>query len=68
MAWLVAFNAGLFDHAEAEQLPGILQHLQQQVALSALCLEDDREKWLAAVHRWLAEKGETGEYEPVSPR
>ena len=68
MAWLIAFNAGLFDHAAAEHLPEILQHVQQQLALSSLCLEDDREKWLAAVHRWLAEKGETGEYEPVSPR
>lgn len=68
MAWLVAFNAGLFDHAEAEQLPGILHHLQQQVALSALCLEDDRKKWLAAVRPWLAEKRETEEHEPASPR
>ncbi|GAB6190551.1 F0F1 ATP synthase subunit alpha [Desulfocastanea catecholica] len=68
MAWLVAFNTGLFDPVEAEQLPEILQYVQQQVELSALCLEDDREKWLTAVHRWLAEKGETGEHEPVSPR
>ena len=68
MAWLIAFNAGLFDHAEAEQLPGILQHLQQQVELSALCLEDDREKWLAAIRPWLAEKRENEEHESVSPR
>lgn len=67
MAWLIAFNAGLFDNAAAEQLPGILLHLQQQVSLSALSLEDDHEKWLAAVRRWLAEKKEKEEHESVSP-
>jgi F-type H+-transporting ATPase subunit alpha len=68
MAWLIAFNAGLFDHKEGEQLPGILQYMLEQLALSALCLEDDRDKWLAAIRPWLAEKRGNEEHEPVSPR
>ncbi len=61
MAWLVAFNAGLFDQTEAHLLAGILRHLQQQVAASSLRLEDDRQKWLEVVRRWIAEKREKRE-------
>ena len=53
MAWLLAFNEGLFDGAELEALPVQLQRLQEQVAASGLRLEDDREAWLGAIRRWL---------------
>ena len=53
MAWLLAFNEGLFDGVELEALPVQLQRLQEQVAASGLRLEDDREAWLGAIRRWL---------------
>ncbi len=55
MAWLVAFNAGLFDTIETDTLPDMLLHLQQQLTYSDLSLEDDKEQWLAAVRPWITE-------------
>ena len=66
MAWLVAFNAGLFDTIEVDDLPGILLHLQQQVILSDLCLEDDREKWLGTVRLIISETIESETNESIS--
>jgi len=54
MAWLVAFNEGLFDGFEPEALPQRLQTLQERVASSELRLDEERERWLLAVQRWLA--------------
>ncbi|WP_163339471.1 F0F1 ATP synthase subunit alpha [Desulfopila sp. IMCC35008] len=59
MAWLVAYNSGLFDSAELNVLSGIMQHLQQQVQLSGLRLEDDREKWLSHLRSWITVKSES---------
>ncbi len=55
MAWLVAFNAGLFDGIELDDLPALLLHLQQQLVHSKLSLEDDREQWLEVVRPWILE-------------
>jgi len=54
MAWLVAFNEGLFDGLEPEALPERLQTLQERIASSELRLDDERDRWLLAVQRWLA--------------
>jgi F-type H+/Na+-transporting ATPase subunit alpha len=53
MAWLVAFNAGLFDSVETNQISSMLEKMLPQVISSGLTLEDKREQWLAAVSRWL---------------
>ncbi len=53
MAWLVAFNEGLFDNVELEALPALLEQLQHHVATSALQLKDERSRWLSAVRTWL---------------
>lgn len=53
MAWLVAFNAGLFDSVETNQISSMLEKMLPQVISSGLTLEDKREQWLAAVRRWL---------------
>lgn len=66
MAWLVAFNAGLFDQTEVNFLPGILQRLQQQIDISNLCLEDDREKWLESIRPWISKNLENEKHEPLS--
>ncbi len=58
MAWLVAFNAGLFDEVETERIGHLLAELLPQVVQSGLTLEDKREQWLSAIQRWLGEEEE----------
>lgn len=53
MAWLVAFNDGLFDGLDSDEVPTRLGLLEQRVRESALGLDDDRADWAAAVHGWL---------------
>jgi len=60
MAWLVAFNEGLFDGMELEAIAATLTRLQQQVAASGLRLEEERAQWLAAVRRWLGVTAQEG--------
>lgn len=66
LAWLIAFNGGLFDEVPLEQLPALMQELQRQVEISGLTLDDDRERWLQAVAAWIAvSRGEMAG-EPIS--
>ncbi len=65
MAWLVAFNEGLFNNVELEALPALLQQLQQHVAASLLQLKDERSRWLSAVRLWLG-VAESENDEPLS--
>ncbi len=67
MAWLLAFNEGLFDAVELEALPGRLQQLQHQVAESSLRLEDERDAWLEAIRRWLGIPADRGEGDDPLP-
>ncbi|MGB5672902.1 MAG: F0F1 ATP synthase subunit alpha [Sedimenticolaceae bacterium] len=53
MAWLVAFNDGLFTDISPEQLPVLLTTLQQQAEHSTLSLDSPREQWGLAVADWL---------------
>ena len=53
MAWLVAFNAGLFDAVETGRISGILARMLPKVLASGLTLEESREQWLSAVRHWL---------------
>lgn len=53
LAWLVAFNAGLFDEVETEKIGAMLADLLPHVTKGGLTLEDKREEWLSAVRRWL---------------
>jgi len=61
MAWLLAFNEGLFDGLEPDAILGRLAILQEKVATSDLRLDEERERWLLAVRRWLAPTGEPAE-------
>jgi F-type H+-transporting ATPase subunit alpha len=58
MAWLVAFNSGLCDDVAPEKIPGVLERLAQELPDSGLTLEQDRDAWVEAVSRWLAQPGE----------
>ena len=53
LAWLVAFNDGLLDDVDPEQVGQVLQSLARQLADSELALDTPRDDWLAALHRWL---------------
>lgn len=64
MAWLIAFNEGLFDSMELETLAGQLRRLQRHVAASGLQLKDDRELWLKTIRAWLGVTGNEGD-EPL---
>ena len=53
MAWLVAFNDGLLQHDELDQIPQRLKSLETQLKHSALTLDSPRQHWLDAVAMWL---------------
>ena len=53
MAWLVAFNDGLLQHDELDQIPQRLKSLETQLKHSALTLDSPRQHWLDAVTMWL---------------
>ena len=55
MAWLVAFNDGLFDNREADAIPALLASLEQVLKGSSLDLDSPREDWSTAVAEWLAQ-------------
>ncbi len=54
LAWMVAFNEGLFDDVEPEQVSERLQALAKRADSGELTLESSRDQWLAAVTDWLA--------------
>ncbi|MBV1930726.1 MAG: F0F1 ATP synthase subunit alpha [Porticoccaceae bacterium] len=45
MAWLVAFNEGLFDDVEAEGMPPLLAKLHDWVEAAQVTLDSPREQW-----------------------
>jgi F-type H+-transporting ATPase subunit alpha len=58
MAWLVAYNEGLFDGLEGEALAARLATLITPVATASLTLADGRDAWRTAVSDWM------GSHEP----
>ena len=53
MAWLVAFNDGLFDDIDPFEVPDRLSALEVQVHESTLGLNEERKLWASAVKEWL---------------
>lgn len=53
MAWLVAFNNGLFDGIEPEHIHTPLKTLLQQVQKTQLSLDTPRDQWSHTVAQWL---------------
>lgn len=60
LAWLVAFNDGHFKDCELQQVPTLLNILQQAVASSSLTLDSPREEWSLAVANWLSPQNGQG--------
>lgn len=54
LAWMLAYNEGLFDELTAEAVNKQLETLKSCVAGSSLTLEDEREHWCCTVKAWLA--------------
>lgn len=53
MAWLVAYNEGLFDKISLEQVKPRLALLQAQVARSSVSVDEGHDQWKILVHAWL---------------
>lgn len=53
LAWLIAFNEGLFDAVADEALQPLLARLRADVDACTLKLEDDRRAWLDELRRWM---------------
>lgn len=54
MAWLVAFNEGLFEQVDPDDMEALLERLEQTVRQSSLNLDSPREQWVTAVADWLS--------------
>lgn len=53
LAWLMAFNAGLFNDLKPEKITAALVGIEQGIKSSALSLDSSSEQWLEALHEWL---------------
>jgi F-type H+-transporting ATPase subunit alpha len=53
LAWMTAFNSGLFDGFEPAAVPGALQRIQDGLAREPLALDAPRDAWLARLNNWL---------------
>ena len=53
LAWLLAFNEGLFDQGMPDDVKPLLVLMDKQVQASHLNLDSDRQQWLQALNGWL---------------
>ncbi len=54
LAWLVAFNAGVFDSVELKAIPTALGRIAAGLAIDSPALEAGRDEWLGWIGRSLA--------------
>ena len=55
LAWMVAYNEGLFDAMAPGAIPECLRRIGRHIAQGVLTLGDDREQWRQALAGWLKE-------------
>jgi F-type H+-transporting ATPase subunit alpha len=53
LAWLTAFNEGLFNQVEPKDVAGYLERIDQGIKHTTLTLDSSLEQWLSAVSDWL---------------
>ena len=53
LAWLVAFNEGLFDQTDPEQITELLSRIEKGIKKTHLTLDSERKQWLQTVFDWL---------------
>jgi len=61
MAWLVAFNDGLFDDTEPENISSQLAELENKVGHFGLTLDSPREQWSKAIASWVGPQHRNGQ-------
>jgi F-type H+-transporting ATPase subunit alpha len=49
LAWLIAFNDGLFEYIDPDAIPAVLSSLEKTVQHTTLGLESSRDEWSAVV-------------------
>jgi len=54
LAWLVAFNDGLFESVELDAITPLLKAFEDRACHTTLCLDSPREQWCTAVADWLS--------------
>jgi len=53
LAWLIAYNEGLFDNLELEQIKPYLNFLHHQVSEAGLKLDENRDHWKRLIKAWV---------------
>ena len=52
LAWLMAFNVGLFNDIKPEDITVSLARIEQGIKSSVLSLDSSPEQWLEVLHEW----------------
>jgi hypothetical protein len=65
MAWMVAFNAGLFDSVAPNDVPDRLESLLEGAASSGMRLDASQDEWKSAVTAWIGAAGGSS-HEPAA--
>jgi len=55
LAWMIAFNEGLFDAVSVDRLPGFMRGLLTSVGRGAPSLGEGRDRWHQSVRAWIEE-------------
>lgn len=53
LVWLVAFNDGLFDSYELDEIPKLLALLEEGIQKTSLTIDSPRQHWADAASQWL---------------
>ncbi len=53
LAWLIAFNAGLFNEVKLSDISLLLRRIETGVSSSSLILASTSEQWLPTISEWL---------------
>lgn len=60
LAWLLAFNDGLFEQVDTDSVAPLLETLETSVRRSSLELDSPREEWSTALANWVSRDNEPG--------
>jgi len=60
LAWLTAFNDGLWDHLDRESMAAELERLEQCLEHTPIALHQSRERWSAQLAAWFPRPEEKG--------
>ena len=55
LAWMTAYNDGMFDGLAPGALPGCLKRIGAHIEQGGLALDADRKQWQEALAGWLKE-------------